>query len=451
MDNRFVSFLISALLFSALFAGTSLAGDLPGEKLTKEKAVRIALENSLQRRMAGQDVQIADQDVARAVAAFGPTLSLEAGIYRYDDQPSMVQLNQGLAQLNNALSAMTLGAVPTQDMPSDSRTYYGASLKVVQPLYTGSKLTATRRLALANLDNARKDMTASDNDLALAAKKAYYTVILTRQTARTMDEAVGSMDEHAKEAKAYHDQRIVPKLDLLRAEEKLADLTQQQLYAHNNADLAETGLNYVLGVDMDSTFTFDDAPACLPLVEDLDTCISTALDRRPELGAMDAQIRMAREQITIAQSDRLPTLALVGQAHKYKPENEDPAAQVGIVAGIDLYDNGRVKHKVAQARIQLEKAKTAKKQMTRGIRLQVEKAFHDAKAAWQSIDVAAKSLDTAKEALDAARTRYRVGLSTSLERLDAELSLTQAKTNYIHATSMYNIAVSELEHAMGKE
>jgi outer membrane protein TolC len=44
-----------------------------------------------------------------------------------------------------------------------------------------------------------------------------------------------------------------------------------------------------------------------------------------------------------------------------------------------------------------------------------------------------------------------VGLSTSLERLDAEVSQTRAKTNYIHAVSMYNIAIAELERAMGKE
>jgi outer membrane protein TolC len=166
---------------------------------------------------------------------------------------------------------------------------------------------------------------------------------------------------------------------------------------------------------------------------------------------MNAQIQMAKQQIAIAQSDRLPTLALVGEAHRTEPEEEDPSAQIGIVASMDLFDNGRTSHKKAQATRQLEKALTAKKQLSRGIRLEVEKAYHDAQAALKSIDVAQKSLDTAREALDAARTRYRVGLSTSLERLDAEVSLTRAKTNHIHALSMYNIAVAELERAMGKE
>ncbi|MCG8549447.1 MAG: TolC family protein, partial [Desulfobacterales bacterium] len=374
-----------------------------------------------------------------------------SGLYRYDDPPTIVQTNQGLAKLNNALSTITHGQVPEVSLPSGSRTYYGAGLQVTQPLYTGNKLTATRRLARANLENARKNLDASDNDLALSARKAFYTVILSRQMAGAMDEAVESMTEHVKEATAYHDQKIVPKLDLLRAEEKLADLRQQQLYARNNAALAQTSLNYVLGVDMDTRYAYDDAPQTLAMPRGLGACIKTGLEERPEIGAVDAQVQMAKQQISIAQSDYLPTLALVGEAHRYEPENEDPSAQIGIVASIDLFDSGRTSHKKAQAARQLEKALTAKKQLFRGIRLEVEKAYHDAQAALKSINVAEKSLDTAREALDAARTRYRVGLSTSLERLDAEVSLTRAKTNHIHALSMYNIAVAELERAMGKE
>lgn len=445
--TRSLLVLISAVLTLVCLVETCRAQ----EPLTVDQAVRIALEHSLQRRMAAKDVDIADEGLARAQAEFGPTVTLQGGLYRYDDPPSIVQAGQGLAKLNNALSAITSGQVPKVSLPSDSRTYYGGQIKVTQPLYTGNKLTATRQLARANLENARKNLDASDNDLALSARNAFYTVILSRQMACAMDEAVESMTGHVQEATAYHDQKIVPKLDLLRAEEKLADLKQQQLYAHNNVELAQTSLNYVLGVDMDTRYTYDDAPRPLPMPLDLGTCIETGLKNRPEIGAVDAQIRMAKAQITIAQSDRLPTLALVGEAHHYEPENEDPSAQIGIVAAIDLFDSGRTSHKKAQAARNLEKARIAKNQLFRGIRLEVEKAYQDAQAAQKSIDVAQKSLDTAQEALDAARTRYKVGLSTSLERLDAEVSQTRAKTNYIHAVSMYNIAIAELERAMGKE
>jgi len=368
--TRLLFFLIFAVLTLVCPAGTCRAQN----RLTVDRAVEIALENSLQRRMAAKDVEIAQEGLARARAEFGPTVTLQGGLYRYDDPPSLVQSNQGLAKLNNLLSAMTYGQVAEVSLPSESLTYYGGLIKVTQPLYTGNKLTATRRLAQGNLDNAQKNLEASDNDLALSARKAFYTVILSRQMAGAMDEAVKSMTGHVKEATAFHDQKIVPKLDLLRAKEKLADLRQQQLYAHNNVDLAQTALNYVLGVDMDTRYTYDDTPRTLPMPRDLETCIEISLENRPEIGAVEAQIRMANEQIAIAQSDYLPTLALVGEAHHYEPENEDPSAQIGIVASIDLFDNGRTSHKKAQAARGLEKARIAKKQLFRGIRLAVEKS-----------------------------------------------------------------------------
>ncbi len=424
---------------------------LAAEPLTLDHAVQIALENSLDQRMAQTDVAVAQDRVAGALAEFGPSLNLETGIYRYNEPPSLVQLNQGLVRLNNALSKATMGQVPIQAEPDDSRTYYGYGVKLTQPLYTGNKLTAGKQLARANLDKERENLTVSGNDLVLAVKKAFFTALLTRQTAAAMDEAVTSMTRHVKEAEAYHKMDTVPKLDLLRAREKLAELTQQRLYADNNLTLAKTTLNYVLGVDMGKDFSLV-APKRFPAIADtLDSCIQKAMDSRPEIAAMDARITMAEEQIVLEKSERLPTVALVGSAHHFEPENQEPSAQIGVVARMSLYNNGRVKHRIARARHQLEKARTGREQLTRGVRLEVEKAFRNAQAARAAIDVAETSLDTAKEVLDAARTRYRVGLSTSLERLDAEVSLTRARTSYIQATSMYNIAVSELERAIGKE
>jgi len=448
MNSPCIRTLIFTIFLSLLAPALTVRA---AEPLTLDHAVQIARENSLKQRMAQSDVAIARDQVAQALAEFGPVFSLETGIYRYNEPPSNVQLQQGLVRLNNALSALTSGQVQAQAEPDDSRTYYGYGVKATQPLYTGNKLTAGKHLARANLDKAREGLTVTGNDLILAVKKAFFTVLLTRQTAAAMDKAVASMTRHVKEAEAYHRMDTVPKLDLLRAREKLADLTQQRLYACNNLTLAKTTLNYVLGVDMGRAFSLEAPPDYPELPDSLEACVQKALDNRPEIPAMAARITMAKEQIALEKSERLPTVALVAAAHHYEPENDEPSAEIGVVAQMNLYDNGRVRHRVAQARHQLEKAKTAKNQLTRAISLEVEKAYRNAQAARASIEVAEKSLDTAKEVLDAARTRYRVGLSTSLERLDAEVSLTRAKTNYIQATSMYNIAASELERAIGKE
>ncbi len=426
------------------------AADSP-PALTADRAVEIAMENSLPRKLAAADVDMARDRVAQALSAFGPVVTLDGGIYRYDDQPSLVQLEQGLVQLNNALTAMTQGLVPAADMPDDGRTYYGMAVELVQPVYTGGRLTAVKKMAEAGRDSAGHDLKTANQDLALTVKKAYFTVLLARQMTRALDDAVASMAAHVSEAEAYHRMDTVPRLDVLRAREKLADLKQQQLLATNNFALARTALNFTMGVDLSTRYTLGGQPSLGTLPDNLDTLVQEALDRRPELAAMDARIRMAEDQVALARSGHLPTVALVGSAHRFEPENQDPSAEIGLVARFKLYDHGMVSHSVALARHGLQKAKTARQHLERGIRLKVEEAFRNVQAARASVQVAQSAIATAEETLDAARTRYQVGLSTSLERLDAEVSLTRARTNHIRALSMYNISVSELERALGKE
>lgn len=426
------------------------AEDRMPQGLTVDLAIQVAMKNNLQRRIAKGNIEIAQDKTAQAESAYGPKLTLDGGYYHYNEPPSMVQLKQGLVNLNNGLSKMTGGQVPLQESPSDSLNYYGLRLQLTQPLYTGNKLTATKMQAKANEENSKANMNAGDNDLVLAVKKSYYTVLLCQQLGTTMDEAVMSMEDHLKEATEYFRVNVVSHLDVLRAEEKLADLKQQQLLAQNNLSLARSSLNYVMGVDLNTVYSFDEQMGYGKLLLKLTSCQDEALAKRPELEAMDAKIEMARQGVSIARSGNKPTVALVANRHHYEPENEAPSTTVGVVASFKLYDHGMVSHQVAEAEDVLNQAMIGKEQLQQGIRLEVEQAYRNVEASIKSIEVSEKSLDTAKETLRAAQTRYKVGLSTSLERLDAEIGLTRAKTNFTQALSMCNIAMAELDRAMGK-
>jgi outer membrane protein len=421
-------------------------------KLSVDQAIQIAMESSLQRRMAQDNVKIAQDKLAQASSAFGPKLTLDGGYNHYNDQPSNAQLAQGIVDLNNGLAAMYPGLVTRQSNIDDGLNYYGYRLQLSQPLYTGKKLTATKKTAQANHQSARANLAVTNNDLILAVKKAYYTVLLCQQMEATMDEAVASMENHLREAYAYFQAELVPKLDVLRAEEKLADLKQKQLWAQNNLILAKKSFNFVLGVDLNTNYAFENKMGSgqLPQERDLNAYQTEALARRPELVDINAKIEIARQGVVIAKSGNKPTVALVAEAHHYDPINEEPDKAVGVVATMKLYDHGMVKHQIAEAEDTLRQARTGKEQLERGIKLEVEQAYRNVAVAFKTIEVARKNLATAQETLEVAQTRYKVGLSNSLERVDAEVGLTQAKTNYTQALSTYNIALAELDRAIGK-
>jgi|WetSurMetagenome_2_1015567.scaffolds.fasta_scaffold12472_4 outer membrane protein len=426
------------------------AEDQSIKSLTLDSAISIAFNSNLQRRIIKTDITVAQDKTAQASSAFGPELTLEGGYYHYNEEPAMAQIGKGLIELNNGLSVLTGGQTPRMAVPNDSLNYYGFQISITQPLYTGNKLTAAKKQAEANEESAEANLAVSDNDLVFAVKRAYFTVGLCRQLLSTMDEAVASMEDHVKEAEGYYRANVVPKLDVLRAQERLAELKQKQLSARNNVVLAERLLNYNMGVDLDTEYSIDCEMKYTPLAMDLDRCRSEALSSRPELGAINAKIEMARQGVTIAESVNKPTVALVADRHNYRPENDAPSTRVGVVATFKLFDNGMTKNKVKEAEDRLRQTETGKEQLLQGIMLEVEQSYRNAESSLKTIDVSQKNIDTAQEALRAAKARYNVGLSTSLERLDAELAMTQAKTSYIQALSMYNIAMAELDRAIGK-
>jgi outer membrane protein len=438
--------LMMLALIGFAWPGICRAVDQPEfQQITIDQAIRLAMENSLQRQIAQDSVKIAQDKIAQSFSAYGPVLTGNYGYDHYNEEPSMLQLKKGLVDLNNAIS-------PTKmDEPNDSLDYYGYDLQLSQPLYTGHKLTAVKDLAKANGNNAQAQLKISESELVLSVKKAFYTVVLCQQLRLTMDEAVVSMEKHLEEANAYYKVNIAPKLDVLQAEEKLADLKQKQLLMQNNLTLAKSSLNYALGVDLGTEYSCEESPGYAPLSQDLTACEAGALGNRPELTAMNAQIDMARQAVLIAKSGYKPTVALMADHHRYEPANQAPSTTVGVVATMKLFDSGMVIHQIAEAEDTLKQAQTGKDLLQRGIKLQVEQAYHNVEVALKTIDVAEKSLDTAEETLRVADTRYKVGLSTSLERLDAEVGLTQARTNYTQALSMYHIAMAELEQAMGNQ
>lgn len=454
------------------------AAAAPGERLTVDQAVELAIQNNLQRKMAEGEVAIAGDKVAQAKAGYKGNLTLSGGISQLNDQPDLVKLGRNLAELNNAVDnlagVLAMGnnyntnsgynsaiisnlqkmsqLMEQKEGPDDGLTYYGINLRYELPLYTGGKLEALNRQAAANQAYSRYNLETVEQELILTVKKAYYIVLQTRHSRDTLDEAVKSMKNHLREAQLYYDAGMVPKLDVMRAEVKLADLRQKQLVVNNGLETAMVYFDFVLGVDQGNRYELAEQAEYTPYGIELEAAEKTALENRSELKAIRAKVQMAEEAVGIAKSGNKPLVALVAEGGEKttKPFNSDDLdLSLSLVATLKLTDGGMVKSQIAEAEKVVQQAKTGEEQMTRAIKLEVEQAYRNLQNALETIEVSKKVLDQAKETVRMAEVSYKEGLSTSLERIDAETGLTQAKNNYNQAVSNYQIALAQLEKAIG--
>jgi outer membrane protein TolC len=102
---------------------------------------------------------------------------------------------------------------------------------------------------------------------------------------------------------------------------------------------------------------------------------------------------------------------------------------------------------VKQAKSGLRQIQIGMEQLKDGIQLEVRAAFLGFQESKELLNAQEETVQQAKESLRIANLRYKNGMITNVELMDAELAYTQAQTNRFNALHDYAIAVAKLERA----
>ncbi|MCF7669888.1 MAG: TolC family protein, partial [Verrucomicrobia bacterium] len=95
-------------------------------------------------------------------------------------------------------------------------------------------------------------------------------------------------------------------------------------------------------------------------------------------------------------------------------------------------------------------AKVSLDDIMRKIELEVRTAYSNFREAQEVLESQKKVQEQAEEALRLAKVRNEAGTGTQLDVLDAQTSLTQARTTQIQALRDYTVARAKLERAIGQ-
>ena len=124
---------------------------------------------------------------------------------------------------------------------------------------------------------------------------------------------------------------------------------------------------------------------------------------------------------------------------------------LNFLVSVPIFDGFLTRSKVRQARSDLEQLGIAEAQVEDFIKLEISQAISDLTLAEENIISQKENVNQAKESVRIAEVQYQQGMITNLERMDTELALTVAETNYLQALADYLIAKAKYEKAIGKE
>jgi len=408
------------------------------EILTLEKCVNIALANNQELKIAEEKIIEARGRKREALGNFLPGLNISGSYTRLKESPRMTVSIFGIEE------SFELGP---QDL-------YSAQLSLRQPIFYWGKIYQGNRQAGLNHKLASEEYKGVKNSLVFEVRRAFYNVLLAKQLIAIAEEAVNVASTHFKTTEALYKEGKVSDYDVSRAKVQLVSNQTRLIKAGNNLKLAKEELSVLLNAKLEEEW---DVLGELPFEKrkvDLEETLHRALNERSEIRQLTIKKEIGEISIKLARAENRPNLDFLANYQYTNPfyYREEWGKTWNAILSLNfplfngLSDLGRIK----QAKARLEQVRILKSEVEERIKLEVRKAFFDMEEAEERIEAQKENVELAGKNLGIAQERHRQGLMSEIEVRDAQLSLTQAETDYFQALYDYNLASSFLDKAIGR-
>jgi len=239
----------------------------------------------------------------------------------------------------------------------------------------------------------------------------------------------------------------------VRQQVQLQSARQRLIAAQNTLDKRKLALARAIGLPSGQAFTlasetqFHAAP---PMT--IDQAVAQAATSRQDVQAAQARVDAARFAKQAQMASRLPSLHLdadlgvVGTS----ASNTDKVYTVAATVRVPIFEGGETRARVQRADTELKTREAELADITGSVRYDVEGALLDIKAADAGVGVADGARTLARQELDQAQDRFKAGVASTLELVQAQEAVASASEQYIASVYAHAIAKGELAKAIGQ-
>ncbi len=397
---------------------------------TLEEAWEIGLKSDYLLKAAAQKTlsKQAELDAARGQRL--PTVNIGAGYSVLDNEPAAFAQN---IQFTTA--------------DKQSLTYHAM---VSVPLYTHFQISSLIDAAAANLQAGKVSELATQQKVKLKIAEAYMAILLAIQQVNVANSHQESLAAHANDVKNLHDEGMVPVNDLLAAQVALANARQMTLQTQNRLDIASSAYNRLLNRPLTYPVQIATITPSYPET-DLLSLNEKARQNRPELTVLNEQVGALKSQARSVKAASGPKVMLKS-GYDYRENSHqlhEGTWQAMVLASWDIFDGNVAKNRSLALQAQSQALAEQRLELETLILLQVRQAWLDMNESRKRIEVTKETLNQAEENLQVTRNRYKEGIGTNTEVLDAETLRAVNYVNYDKASNDAVLAVIRLHYATG--
>ncbi|SFJ57548.1 TolC family outer membrane protein [Jannaschia pohangensis] len=360
-----------------------------------------------------------DEDVALAISALRPTVSFQA---EYGKSSAF------------------------RDFPRQATTT-NASLALIldYTLVDGGQRALRISAAKEAVLGARFGLLQFEQGVLLDAVTAYLDLRLAVRIVDVRESNVRLITQQLRAAEDRFEVGEVTRTDVAIAQSRLAASRSALAAARGQVDIARE--TYRLAIGVLPTGSLAAPPAAPALPQSVDQAQQLALQVHPLISAGQHEITALTLLSEARAADRLPSLGLRGTVARGRPDTD--SASISITGNVPIYTGGRLPALQRQAIAQAQAARSNLGQTARTITDGVGRA-------WAGLEVARAQITATREGVRAAQLAFegfseeaQLGARTTLDVLDAEQELLDARTALLEAESNAQLAVYNVMAAIG--
>jgi outer membrane protein TolC len=399
------------------------------EPLTLAEALATADKNHPQIAEAAANLSATEARLGQAKANYWPQINLAA------------DWNKG----DTFLTA--LGGIKETEVAT-------TSVVVRQNLYDFGRTAGATDAARGAKAAAAAGVSVSRQDVAFRVKAAWHLALAAERQVEASQKTVVAREGLARQAGEFFRHGIRSKVEVARTEAALFAGKSLLIRAENNRDLARLELANAMGLD-----SLADRPLAEPETnaaytpENLASLREEALRNRSELKRLSSLKDAASGSLRSARSGYLPTLsgtASYGEAAQSLLPDEQIWA-LGVNLTLPVFSGFATQEQVREADAAIHGVEAQHRNLRLQVGKEVESAWLGITEAQARLAASSKEAQAAQESQRLAMERYREGLGTMIEAIDAQAQAVNAETAQIQAGYDEKIALARLDRALGKE
>lgn len=373
------------------------------------------------------DVSLGEQNYLSARSAYLPQINLQA---QYD-----VQHTYSIAQ-NGVFNTL-------------EQKGYQAGVVVGQKLWDFSKTSSKIDAVKLDEDIAKLSVEEAKALLIYKVELLYATMIVQNKAILVRQKDMQTKQELYNQAQALVKEGIKTSSDETRFLSSFYEAKDALGVAQASFDKAKATLSLYMGEKIGAEVTLENG--LLENKKNMKSYDDTLLSENSELKIQDQNIQKNILQHQSAKAAHYGSLDAVASYTHFDTLNAYDASVVGVVLSVPLYSGGNISATEQMASIATNKSKELRNAKLLELKDELHALFIDLERYENTLVAKQAQLEAAKSTEQVLGARYKEGLATYIELLDATTFLLSSELGLLEAYFSRSMAQNRIKYLTGKQ